>query len=892
MRRARWPLFYVGAIGAGALTLLLVLSGGPRNAAAPQLARLTAVGPAAAPCLGSRLVAVQSGIYLDLHRPGPVGAETVEEELGPRIATGEVDRRSGIAHLKGECRGGSQLAGQALEATARVTEVGAAEGNLRTGAGALTLSLTPVAPGSVGGGTGRAETNGAASAGRLLLAVAVVVVMARLIGVLFTRLHQPRVMGEIVAGILLGPSLLGALFPEAAHYLFPAQVVEMLRVMAQFGLIFFMFLIGLELNVRLLRGSRHVAALISHVSIVLPFSLGAVAALLLFPVLGSGSYVGFTLFMGTAMAITAFPVLARILTETGLHRTRLGAISIACAAVDDVTAWCLLAVVVAIVKASEAADALRTISLALLFVGVMLLVVRPIAARLAHVHQQRDRLNPPIMAGLIVALFLSAWATEQIGIHAIFGAFMLGAVVPRSRALVEEITTKLEDVTVLLLLPIFFAVVGLSTRIWLLDRPSLWAAAALVLVLAIVGKGAGTVIAARFAHESWRDSTALGLLMNTRGLTEIVVLTIGRGIGVVSPALFTIMVLMALVTTFMATPLLAIIYPRRVVDEEAARAGALGGDEEGVPPAKTPPVLLAVGDPSRAGPLVALTVDLVVGLVPKPEVVLAHVSPPPGRDEVRANLAALDDAAEAARAELVPVAGELLRAGLDTRLRVRASADPAEELVRIAAREAAGLVLFERHRAYVGRNDLGGVVHYALERLDCDAAVLVDRPEHPTALGFVAVWQRGPDDVAALRLAARLAAGRRQALHVFRPDEQEPPELEVPVEPVLLQQPDASAFVLAAAQASLLVISRWELPHLLVESSSLPPALIVQSAAGRRGAPGVRHGPRAVGGRQGRMAPSVEAAGDGHGGAGGAGPPRRRLLKGVPRIWPIERANR
>ena len=839
-RRARSLLTYVGVVGFGVLTLALVMPSRQGDQPAPQLARVTAVGSEAASCLGPRLVADQSGIYLDIHHPGPSQVHSAEEELGPRLARGQVDRRSGVAELRGKCWSGASSGGQALTATAQVTKDGSATGTLRVGGGSTVLSLTPVPGSAVVTTTGSTPLGGSELAARLFLAVAVVIVVSRFVGLLFTRIHQPRVIGEIVAGVLLGPSLLGALFPEVTNYLFPPEVLVVLRMMAQFGLIFFMFLIGLELEPRMLRGSGRAAVMVSHVSIVLPFCLGVLASLFLFPLLGSGNYVGFTLFMGAAMAITAFPVLARILTETGLHRTRVGAIAITCAAVDDITAWCLLAVVVAIVKSGEAVEALRTILLALVFVGVMLLGVRPIAARLAAVHAQRGRLNPPITAGLIVALFVSAWATEQIGIHAIFGAFMLGAVVPRFKPLVAEITGKIEDLTVLFLLPIFFAAVGLSTRIGLLDRASLWAVAALVILLAIVGKLAGTMIAARASRESWRDAIALGLLMNTRGLTEIVVLTLGRALGVVSPILFTIMVLMALVTTFMATPLLRLVYPRRVVEQEAQWATATSTPDVDRPPSPPPSpekahcVLVAVADPLQARSLVSLVAGLAAPSGTRPEVVLAHVMRPPGRDEVRTNLDALDEAAEAVRSELVPLASELLQAGFDARVRVNASAEPGEELARMAATEGAELVVLGRHRSYVGRNELGGVVRHALEHLRCDAAVVLDRPGRPPVGDFVAAWYRTPDDEPALQLATRLAVGRGEPLRVLRPDGVDLPTLAVPAQSMVVTSPSAKAFVEAASGTSVLVLRRSEVPDLSVLGHADPLALLLQPASERR----------------------------------------------------------
>jgi Kef-type K+ transport system membrane component KefB len=386
----------------------------------------------------------------------------------------------------------------------------------------------------------------------VLLALGVVIVASRAAGWAISKIGQPRVHGEILAGILLGPSLLGVVAPSAVDELFPTEVVGALKVLAQIGLVLFMFLIGLELDLQKLRGHGHRAVVISHASIITPILLGAVLAVWLYPRLGDGvDRLGFTLFMGAAMAITAFPVLARVLQETGLTHTRVGVLTITCAAVDDVTAWCVLAGVVAVVQSSGFGDTFQTVALSLAFVAGMMMLVRPLLARMPTV---------PLWLAICMAL-LAAWTTEEIGIHAIFGAFMAGAVMPRVPEVQKEIHDRLESPVVTFLLPVFFVVVGLATRVDLLDSAYLWGVTALVCVTAIAGKWGGSMIAARLTGERWQDAAAIGILMNTRGLTELVILSVGLELGVISTAIFTIMVLMALVTTLMATPMLAIISP-------------------------------------------------------------------------------------------------------------------------------------------------------------------------------------------------------------------------------------------------------------------------------------------------------------------------------------------
>lgn len=402
----------------------------------------------------------------------------------------------------------------------------------------------------------------------LVLQIAVILVAARVVGFLFQKINQPQVMGEMVAGILLGPSLLGWLAPGVSAALFPASSLGYLSALSQIGLVVFMFVVGLALNPSELHGYGHAAVLTSHVSIVAPFCLGGLTALYLYPRLSDDAvtFSGFALFMGSAMSITAFPVLARILSERGLVRSRMGTLAIACAAVDDVTGWCILAYIVVLVRvASEAKPAWVTVGGSLLYVLVMVFVVRRFLPAFERAYRKHDRLSDNRIAVIVVLLLASALATEWLGIHLLFGAFLLGAIMPKSQEFTHYLLHKFESVTVVLLLPLFFAFTGLRTRIGVGGGRAIWLYSAIVIVVAIAGKLGGSMFAARLSGMPWRDSAALGILMNTRGLMELVILNIGLDIGVISPAMFSIMVLMALVTTFMTTPLLEWVYPSRLL---------------------------------------------------------------------------------------------------------------------------------------------------------------------------------------------------------------------------------------------------------------------------------------------------------------------------------------
>jgi Kef-type K+ transport system membrane component KefB len=395
----------------------------------------------------------------------------------------------------------------------------------------------------------------------LLLQLVVIVIASRLVGKLFLQIGQPRVMGEIVAGIILGPSLLGQVSPATMAFLFPAESLEPLRLLSQIGVVLFMFVVGMELEIGDLRKKAYAAIMVSHASIVVPFFLGVTLSLLVYRSESSArtSFTPFALFMGIAMSITAFPVLARILEDRGLSKTALGGIAITCAAFDDVTAWCLLALVIALARADGIWPAIITIGFVIAFVSLMTLLVKPALARLINVTRDDERHRRGLVALMLVFVFASALITETIGIHALFGAFLAGVVMPPAKAFRSMLKSKLETLSLVVFLPLFFAFTGLRMQITLLNDWLGWLLCGLIIAVAIAGKLGGSMFMARWTGMGWRDSFSLGVLMNTRGLVELIVLSIGYDLGILTARVFAMMVLMALVTTFMTGPLLSLV---------------------------------------------------------------------------------------------------------------------------------------------------------------------------------------------------------------------------------------------------------------------------------------------------------------------------------------------
>lgn len=409
----------------------------------------------------------------------------------------------------------------------------------------------------------------------LLLQIITIIAVARILGWICKSIGQPTVVGEIAAGIILGPSLLGMYLPEVSNFLFPKQSLGNLQFLSQIGLILFMFIIGMELDLKVLQTKAKEAIVISHASIILPFALGVGLALYIYQQFAPEgiSFLSFSLFIGIALSITAFPVLARIVQERGLSRTKLGMMVITCAATDDITAWCILAAVIAIVKAGSFVSSIYTMLLSIAYVLFMLQVLKPILKRIGDHYSYREGLTKPVVAMFFVVLLLSSYCTEVIGIHALFGAFMAGVIMPANMSFRSIFIEKVEDVSIVLLLPLFFVFTGLRTQIGLLNDPYLWQITGLIILAAVTGKFFGSAIAARFVNQSWRDSLIIGSLMNTRGLMELVVLNIGYDIGVLSPEIFAMMVIMALATTCMTGPALDLIdrfMPQKKWEEIAA----------------------------------------------------------------------------------------------------------------------------------------------------------------------------------------------------------------------------------------------------------------------------------------------------------------------------------
>ena len=395
----------------------------------------------------------------------------------------------------------------------------------------------------------------------LLLQIIAIILVARCFGWFFRKIGQPSVIGEMVAGIVIGPSLMGLYFPEFFETLFPAASLGNLKFLSQIGLIFFMFVIGMELDLKALKNKANDAVVISHASIIFPFSLGIGLAYFIYNQFAPEGidFLSFALFLGISMSITAFPVLARIVQEREIHKTKLGTIVITCAAADDITAWCILAIVIAIVKAGSFVSSLYVIALAIGYVFLMLKVVRPFLAKVGQLKNSHQSLSKPVVAIFFLTLIISSYTTEIIGIHALFGAFLAGAIMPDNAKFRAIFIEKVEDISVIVLLPLFFVFTGLRTQIGLINDPYLWKVTGVIIAVAVIGKFLGSTIASKFVGQNWRDSLTIGALMNTRGLMELIVLNIGLDLGVLSPEIFTMMVIMALVTTFMTGPALDLI---------------------------------------------------------------------------------------------------------------------------------------------------------------------------------------------------------------------------------------------------------------------------------------------------------------------------------------------
>ena len=590
----------------------------------------------------------------------------------------------------------------------------------------------------------------------LLVQVSVILAAARTFGLLCRYIGQPQVVGEMVAGIVLGPSLLGAIAPGLSASLFPPASVGLLNVLSQFGVVFFLFLIGLELDPKLLRNRGHTAVAISHMSILAPFLLGAALTLFLYPRLFNDaphmSFPAVSLFMGAAMSVTAFPVLARILTERNLHKTRLGATAITCAAVDDVTAWCILAVVIGVARSAGVQPGLVTAGLAAVYVLAMFFAVRPLLRRMQVVYDMQGRLGPTLTAAVFLLILVSAAITEAIGIHALFGAFLMGVIMPKGTRFVRALGQKLEDFTVLFLLPIFFAFTGLKTQIGLIESGDLWLYTGLIILTACVGKFGGSAVAGIACGLPMRESAAIGILMNTRGLMELVILNIGLTEGVITPLVFAMMVIMALTTTALTTPVLSLIIPAKRFNEGPAEEATKAFD-----------IIAPVAAP-ESGPALARMASMLIGVDAADSKLFAlHLQRPSDNPALRADLGEEEEEVSASLVPIIKAAGEL-RLNLEPITFI--AADVPAGIADAARAKKADLVLMGFHKAVFGRTILGGTVRRVLQQCDRNVAILVDRGLDKVG-SILVPFMGSPHDRFALDLAYRIAQARPAAIEVL-----------------------------------------------------------------------------------------------------------------------------
>jgi K+:H+ antiporter len=743
----RVAVAYAALIGLVTLVALLVFPAGSRERPAPDLAGTYRLD-AAVPCLGpegATLTVAQSGTYLTLEGPGGV--------------EGSLRLRDGSIQGTVTCRDGSRAE---LAATAGTTLTGT------VGSAQLSLTRTAAAEATGAPAAPAAKHSGEEIFGQLMLSVAAIVLAGRLLGAAIRRLGQPQVMGEVLAGILLGPTLLGTVAPGLADFLFPDFIIPLLRAGADIGLAFYMFLVGLELDLGALKGRVEQAALVSHASIALPLALGFAVALPLYTAVGpAADFAPFALFMGVAMAITAFPVLARILLERRMLRRPVGALAMGAAAIDDVTAWGLLALASAVAGGGSGLVVLRIVGLVIVFCLVMVLVGRPLLARVSGAFDEAGHVPGGWIAAIFVGVLLSAFATQRIGVAAIFGAFVMGLIMPRRADLTHDVTRRVEDFVTTVLLPLFFVVTGLRVQVGLLDEPELWLATLGLLAVAVVGKWLGAMGAARLTGMDWRGAAALGALMNTRGLTELIVLNIGLELGVLSPALFTMMVLVALATTFMTGPLLRLIDPRGELGESPEAAMRAARPEVGERPAPASAILVAPQDERNLSRLLDLARPL-AGSEPPRELILARLLAP---DRSAAGPSSDDRALAAATAELYARRAELLEAGLAVRALAFTSPDPGADLVRLATEQQVDLLLVDGRRPLLGQGVPRGAVGGMLLHAPCDVAVLVERDHDGPGPGpgrpVVVPFGGAEHDWAALELGAWLAGATGAPLRLL-----------------------------------------------------------------------------------------------------------------------------
>jgi Kef-type K+ transport system membrane component KefB/nucleotide-binding universal stress UspA family protein len=607
----------------------------------------------------------------------------------------------------------------------------------------------------------------------VLLEILIVIGFSRVVGLLFRAIKQPLVIGEIMAGIMLGPSFFGKFFPAAQAWLFPKTTAPILEVLAQIGLIFFMFLIGLELDPKYLKGKVKIAFATSAAGIILPFILAGGLALWLYPI-GQGSQtslLAFSLFFGSALSITAFPVLARIISESNLQNTSVGSLALTCAAVDDVAAWCLLALAIAVARTNNIYAALPHIALSLIYIIFVLTVGRRLLQGLTRYYSRSNKVSQILLAVVYMLVVASALIAEAIGIHFIFGAFLIGAAMPKNEGMVREIAQKTEDFVLIFLLPVFFVYSGLKTKIGLIDSPYLWLICAVILAVAIIGKYVGVYFTAKSLGLPKREASVLGWLMNTRGLTELIVLNIGLQLGVINDLLFAMLVIMALTTTFMTSPLVEWTYPKKLLRQQTLDTMA-----PVITPVTDYRILVPVANPKTQKSLIEFAVAIAhnpaemstvhpLSLIELEEDYLYQSSPA----EVERLLASR-------RQELAALVDTIDTISDQNKIQpiVQVGFDVAKKTADLVLLDRPDLVLLGWHRSAFSRDRLGGRVRQILATAATDVAVLVDAnpPEEIVERKYQKIlvpYTANTHDDLALELALRLLFNDEQrSLHVLQ----------------------------------------------------------------------------------------------------------------------------
>jgi len=732
----------VGAVLAVAIAVSVSIGRGLEPA--PAVAGTYGASPSS--CLGTGFTLTQSGRFVTIGGSGGIG--------------GKLELRSGVLLGSVRCRAGATVPLE-LTVARSGTRLRGTVGGEAVRAKQLTTTTASPAPAK--------KRSSEETFGRLMLAIAVVIIVARLCGAALSRLAQPRVMGEVLGGILLGPSLLAKIAPGLESYIFPSDIVPLVSAVAQLGLAFYLFLVGMELDPRVLRERVAQAAFVSNTSVAFPLALGFLIALPTYEALAPDKrYLPFALFMGVSMSITAFPVLARILVERRMLRKPVGVLALSGAAIDDVTAWCLLALATAVAGSGSAAHALVVVALIAAFSAAMLLVGRPLLARVSKAYDEAGQVPPIWLATIFVSVLFAAYVSQQIGVAAIFGAFMVGLIMPRHAGLTRDVSRRLEDFVVTVLLPLFFVVTGLKTDVGSLDRGVMWLYAFALFAVAVAGKWLGAMGAARYSGLRWRDSNALGALMNTRGLTELIVLNVGLDLGIISEALFTMLVLMALATTFMTGPLLRLIDPRRELSsapEDDIRRAVTEEEPERRRVEARPDhsIVVAPQDDSRMEALLAIAEPLARSQPPR-ELVLVRVLEP---SDLAAGLATEARELSRANAQVSEHRDILVGRGVAARSVAFTSPEPGADLALLAAGGDVDLVLLNGRRPLTGGPIPRGAVGTVLERAPCDVAVLVDRESVPIIDAdhrVVVPFGGGDHDWAALELGAWLAYAKGASL--------------------------------------------------------------------------------------------------------------------------------